>query len=116
MSDDELFRLILLAGFSIFMPIGIWHRLRSRTGEKLDRRQEGLFILVTLRLAGIAGMAGLVVYLINPARMAWGAVPLPIWLRWTSVGLALMGGLLLVWMADQGLNCFTTRSVPPCTA
>ena len=98
MSDDQLFRLILLAGFIIFMPIGVYHRLKSRTGEKLDRRQEGLFILVTLRLVGVAGVAGLIAYLINPAGMAWAAVSLPIGLRWTGVGLALIAGLLLVWM------------------
>jgi protein-S-isoprenylcysteine O-methyltransferase Ste14 len=98
MSDDQLFRLILLAGFVIFMPIGIYHRLKSRTGEKLDRRQEGLFILVTLRLAGVAGAAGLIAYLINPACMAWAAVRVPVWLRWTGVGLASIAGLLTVWM------------------
>jgi len=98
MSDDQLFRLILLAGFVIFMPIGIYHRLKARTGEKLDRRQEGMFILVALRLVGLAGMAGLIAYLIDPAYMAWAAVPLPVWLRWTGVGLALIAGSLLVWM------------------
>jgi len=98
MSDDQLFRLILLAGFVIFMPVGIYHRLKSRTGEKLDRRQEGLFIMITLRLVGLAGVAGLIAYLINSAWMAWAAVPLPVWLRWTGVGLALIAGLLLVWM------------------
>jgi len=98
MNDDRLFRLILLAGFVIFMPIGIYHRLKARTGEKLDRRQEGMFILVGLRLVGLAGMAGLIAYLIKPARMAWAAVPLPVWLRWTGVGLALIAGSLLVWM------------------
>ena len=98
MNDDRLFRLILLAGLVIFMPIGIYHRLKARTGEKLDRRQEGMFILVTLRLVGLAGTAGLIAYLINPANMAWAAVPLPVWLRWTGVGLALIAGLLLVWM------------------
>ncbi len=98
MSDDQLFRLILLAGFVIFMPIGIYHRLKARTGEKLDRRQEGLFILVTLRLVGVAGMAGLIAYLINPACLAWAAVPLLVWLRWTGVGLAVIAGWLLVWM------------------
>ena len=30
--------------------------------------------------------------------MAWAAVPLPVWLRWTGVGLALIAGSLLVWM------------------
>ena len=98
MSDDQLFRLILLAGFFLFMPIGIYHRLKARTGEKLDRRQEGLFILITLRLVGLAGVTGLIAYLINPACMAWAAVPLPVGLRWAGVGLALSGGLLIVWM------------------
>ena len=81
MSDDQFFRLILLAGFVICMPVGIYHRLKSRTGENLERRQEGVFMLVTLRVVGIAGMAGFVAYLIDPAFMAWAAVPLPVWLR-----------------------------------
>lgn len=98
MSDDQLFRWILAAEFVLFMPIGVYHRLKARTGEKLDRRQEGLFILITLRLVGFAGTAGLVAYLINPAGMAWAAVPLPVWLRWTGVALALIAGCLLVWM------------------
>ena len=55
MNDDHPFRLILLAGFAILMTIGIHHRLKARTGEKLDRLQEGLFILVALRLTGVAG-------------------------------------------------------------
>jgi len=98
MSDDQLFRLILLAGFVLFMPVGIYHRLKARTGEKLDRRQEGLFIMITLRLIGIAAMAGLIAYLINPACMAWAEMPLPVWLRWTGVGFALIAGLVVVWM------------------
>ena len=97
MNDDELFRWLLLAGFVVFMPIGVWHRLKSRTGEKLDRLQEGLFILVTLRLAGFAAMIGFVAFLISPACMAWAALPLPGWLRWTGAGLGLIAGLLLVW-------------------
>src|SRR5690242_18545 len=98
MSDDQLFRLILLIGFVLFMPVGIYHRLKARTGETLDRRQEGLFILVTLRLVGFVGMAGLIAYLVNPACMAWAAVPLPVSLRWTGVGLVLLAGWLLAWM------------------
>jgi len=97
MSNDHTFRLILLAGFVLVVPIGVWHRLRARTNEKLDRRQEGLFVLIALRLTGLAGMTGFIAYLINPACMAWAAVPLPAWLRWTGVGFGLIAGLLLVW-------------------
>src|SRR6187399_1398540 len=97
MNDDQLFRLILLGGFVIFVPFGVWHRLKARTGEKLDRRQEGLFILITLRLAGLAGMVAFITYLISPASMAWASVPLSRWLRWTGVGFGLIAGCLLVW-------------------
>src|SRR5688572_32003521 len=97
MSDDQLFRLILLAGFVSFMPIGVFHRLKARTGEKLDRRQEGLFILITLRLCGITGMLGVFAYLINPAWLAWAALPLPSWLRWTGVVPGAVSELLFVW-------------------
>ena len=97
MNDDQLFRLILLAGFVILLPIGIYHRLKSRTGEKLDRRQEGLFILIALRLGGIAGMLGVFAYLINPAWLAWAAMPLPNWLRWMGAGFGVMSELLFVW-------------------
>jgi protein-S-isoprenylcysteine O-methyltransferase Ste14 len=89
--------MILLAWSVILMPIAAYHRLRSRTDENLDRRQEGLFILVTLRLMGVATAAGLVAYLINPACMAWSAMPLPAWLRWTGIGLALITGFLFAW-------------------
>ena len=97
MNDEQLFRLILLLVFVIFAPVGIYHRLKSRTGEKLDRRQEGLFILITLRAIAVVGLAGMIAYFIHPATMAWAAVPLPIWMRWTGVGLAALAGVLSVW-------------------
>lgn len=98
MANDETFRTILLVGLLIVLPIGIYHRIRSQaTGEKLDRWQEGPFILFTLRPIGIAGMLGLLAYLINPRYMSWSAVPLPLWLRWTGVALGVLGGTLLIW-------------------
>ena len=97
MTDDRRFRLILFAGFLVLLPVGIYHRLKARTDEKLDRRQEGWFILVALRLMGMVGWAGFMAYLINPAWMAWSAVPLPAWLRWTGVGIFAITGALFVW-------------------
>ena len=68
MSDDDTFRIVLLAGMLIVLPIAAWHRVRSATGEKLDRRQEGLFILLTLRPLGLAMIAGLIAYIVVRAR------------------------------------------------
>jgi len=97
MDDERAFRLIIVAGFVIFAPVGVYHRLRADSGEKLDRRQEGLFILITLRLVAVAAMAGLITWLVNPVLMAWAAVPLPASLRWTGAALGAIAGLLLVW-------------------
>jgi protein-S-isoprenylcysteine O-methyltransferase Ste14 len=98
MHDDQTFRLVLIAGYLLLIPVGLYHRIRSQaTGERLDRRQEGLFILIALRLVGLVRAAGLIAYLINPAWMAWSAVPLPAWLRWLGVGLGAAGGLLITW-------------------
>ena len=98
MNGDETFRLILIAGALIFSPVAIYHRLKAHsTGETLDRWKEGPFVLFTLRPIGIVVMIGLFTYMVNPARMEWSSMPLPIWLRWTGVGLAVAGGALIVW-------------------
>jgi hypothetical protein len=70
----------------MLMGIMVFHRLKARTGEKLDRKQEGIFGLVALRLLALAGMIALVAYFRNPRNLAFSAVPLPDWLRWIGVG------------------------------
>ena len=97
MADDQVFRWVLLAGALLVLPVAAYHRVRAHTGEKLDRRQEGLFILVTLRLLGLVGAVALVAFLINPAWMAWSAVPLPAWARWAGVPVGVLGVTLLAW-------------------
>lgn len=107
---DQTFRLVLIAGFLIVFPIMVYHRVKAHgTGEKLDRWQEGAFILFTLRPIGIAVMAGLFTYMVNPARMAWSSMPLPIWLRWIGVGIGVAGAALLVWtLRSLGRNLTDT--------
>ena len=110
MADDQTFRLILILGLAAVLPVGIYHRVRSQaSGEKLDRRQEGLFILLTLRPIGLAGMCGLLTFVASPAWMAWSSVPLPVWLRWAGVGPGIAGGALLIWtMHSLGTNITDT--------
>jgi protein-S-isoprenylcysteine O-methyltransferase Ste14 len=98
MNHDQPFRAVLIVVFLVVLPIGIYHRLKSQaTREKLDRRQEGLFILATLRPVGIAFWLELIAWLVNPGWMAWSSVSLPVWLRWTGVGLIAIACGLLVW-------------------
>ena len=98
MNHDEPLRTFLIAGFAIVFPVAMFFRIRSQaTREKLDRRQEGWFILVTLRLAGLILWVGLFAYMINPASMAWSSVPLPTWFRWAGAGVWVIGALLMIW-------------------
>ena len=98
MADDQTFRLILALGLAAVLPFGIYHRVRARaTHEKLDRRKEGLFILLTLRPVILAAMGGLLTFVVNPDRMAWSSAPLPVSLRWVGVGIGVLAGSLLVW-------------------
>jgi protein-S-isoprenylcysteine O-methyltransferase Ste14 len=108
--DDHTFRIVLAIGMIVLLPIAIYRRVRSQaTGEKLDRRQEGNFILFTLRPLGFAAMIGVIIFVINPAWMAWSSVPLPAWLRWIGVAIGAIGGMLLTWtLSHLGENLTDT--------
>jgi protein-S-isoprenylcysteine O-methyltransferase Ste14 len=98
MNHDQTFRAVLIVVFLVVLPIGVYHRVRSQsTREKLDRRQEGLFILATLRPLGAVFWVGLIAWMINPAWMAWSAMPLPVWGRWVGATVLGVAGALLVW-------------------
>jgi len=96
--DDGVFRWVMVAGFVAVVAVIAPHRVRAATNEKLDRRKEGACMLATLRPAGGALWLSAIAYMINPAFMAWSSVLLPVWLRWTGVGLALIAALVVVWM------------------
>ena len=97
MHDENIYRLILVLGFAAVCPFGLYHRLKSQaTGEKLDRRQEGMFILLTLRPIAAARMVGVLLYVFNPAWMAWSSMGLPGWLRWIGAGVGVVAAVLLI--------------------
>ena len=98
MSGDSALRLVLVVVLLAILPVGIYHRVKSQaTGESLDRRQEGVFILATLRPLGAVFWFGLIAWMINPRWLAWSSVPVPLWLRWAGVPILLAGSALLVW-------------------
>ena len=110
MDLDQTFRIVLIGGALVLFPITLYHRLKSQaTGERLDRWQEGPFILFTLRAVGIAFWLGLIAYMINPSWMRWSSVPLPAAVRWAGVGLGAIAGGLLVWtLRSLGTNLTDT--------
>jgi protein-S-isoprenylcysteine O-methyltransferase Ste14 len=110
MSEDIAFRPVLVAGFLAILVITLYHRLKSwASGEKLDRRQEGLFILATLRPAGLMLWVGVIAYMVNPAWMAWSSVPLPSWVRWMGAVVCAIAAAFLLWtLRSLGTNLTDT--------
>ena len=97
MTDDNIFRWIMIAGFVLVLPVGMYHRIKAHSaGDKLDRRAEGWFILLTLRPIAFMTMAAVIAFVINPAWMHWSSISLPDWLRWAGVGLGAIGAILLI--------------------
>lgn len=101
MADDNTFRWAMIAICLFFMPIGLYFRIRTYTGEKIDRRQEGMVILVGLRLCGVILFSSALVWMIDPELMEWSAMPVPVWLRWIAVVVAFGCGLLWVWAVSH---------------
>lgn len=109
MTDDAVFRWVMVAGFLAVVGIIAPHRVRAGTRERLDRRKEGAFILATLRPAGGVLWISIIFYMINPAWMAWSAMVLPNWLRWSGVAFLLLCVALLVWtLPTLGTNLTDT--------
>jgi protein-S-isoprenylcysteine O-methyltransferase Ste14 len=110
MDLDATFRPIVVVAFFSIIGIALPFRIRSQaTGESLDRMQEGLITLVTLRLAGLVLWGGVIAYMISPAWMAWASVPMPAAVRWGGVALSVVTAGLLVWtLRSLGKNLTDT--------
>jgi protein-S-isoprenylcysteine O-methyltransferase Ste14 len=87
MASEQTFRALLILSVVLFLPIGVYHRVRAASGERLSRREEGVFVMVALRLFGLVTWAALLAYLIDPGWMTWSSLPLPAWLRWAGAAL-----------------------------
>jgi protein-S-isoprenylcysteine O-methyltransferase Ste14 len=85
MTTESTFRAIAIANIAVFLPIGVYFRIKSQaTKERLDRRKEGIFIMIALRVCGLLAWAVLAAYLINPAWVSWSSFALPDWLRFSG--------------------------------
>ena len=95
--EDQPFRGILIGICVVMFQILLYHRIQSqKTGEKLDRRQEGPLVFLTLRPIGGALLTGLFLYLADPRTMDWATLVLPASLRWAGIALTLAGTMLLI--------------------
>ena len=97
METEILFRSIvpaLLIAFALHR--GYYVRKHGEETNSLKKREEGM----ASKIAGVLGLLGFVailVYAIQPAWLSWASLPLPLWLRWAGVGMAILGFALLQW-------------------
>jgi protein-S-isoprenylcysteine O-methyltransferase Ste14 len=107
---DEPFRNLVIAGFLTVLPVQLYFRIRSQaTRERLDRRKEGGFILLTLRPVALVAVIGFISYMVSPESMAWSQAPLPAAVRWAGVATGLAGILWLFWtLPSLGRNLTDT--------
>jgi protein-S-isoprenylcysteine O-methyltransferase Ste14 len=111
MTTEPTFRAIALTNLATCLPIAIYYRVRSQmTGERLARQEEGIVLMVALRVCGGLAWSVFFAYLIDPAWVSWASLDLPVWLRWVgaSLGLLVVPPLLLWTFHSLGKNLTDT--------
>jgi protein-S-isoprenylcysteine O-methyltransferase Ste14 len=68
------------------------------TGETVSWSDEGIAMILALRLGGLLLWLSMIGYLIYPPLLAPSQAGLPDWSRWLGVGLCVLSVALLYWM------------------
>ncbi len=98
MTSEQVFRAALAFVILLFLPIGVYFRRKAAaTGERISHKDEGYLFATVLRLCGVLLWISVLAYLIRPASIAWAAMPLPEFLRWCGIALAISGSGLMYW-------------------
>jgi protein-S-isoprenylcysteine O-methyltransferase Ste14 len=98
--NENIFR--ILAGLILFTGMGISSYFRRKadreTGEKISRKVDGSLFMTIIRIGGLILWLSPLVYLLNPAWMAWSKIGLPEWVRWLGVGLGVLSTMGIYWL------------------
>ena len=108
MQTETIFRIVLpVLIISFAAHRGYYVKYHSKPEDAtVKQREEG----IVSKLAGLLGMAGfisVVAYVINPNWLAFGSLSFPIWIRWTGLGIALVGFALLQWSQVTLVNSWS---------
>ncbi|HKY55752.1 MAG TPA: isoprenylcysteine carboxylmethyltransferase family protein [Anaerolineales bacterium] len=98
--NENVFR--ILAAVILFTGIGISSYFRRKadkdTGEKISRSVDGTPMMTLIRIGGLILWLSPLVYLINPAWMAWSKIGLPEWGRWLGVVIGILCTFGIYWL------------------
>lgn len=113
MSPEIPYQMAVLLLFAAAVSITAYHRLRAaHSGERFDRREEGLLLAIVLRFSGLALGTCTLLYLIRPEALGPFSLSLVPLLRWTGASIA-VGGVLLLYatLTTLGTNLTDTVSI-----
>jgi protein-S-isoprenylcysteine O-methyltransferase Ste14 len=98
--NETIFR--ILAALVLFTGVGISSYYRRKadrdSGEKISRKADGTFFMNLIRIGGLILWLSPLVYLINPAWMAWSKLGLPEGVRWLGVVLGILCTAGIYWL------------------
>jgi len=98
--NENIFR--ILAAAILFTGIGISSYFRRKadrdTGEKISRKADGNAMMTIIKIGGLILWFSPLVYLVNPAWMAWSKIGLPDWTRGLGVAIGILCVLGIYWL------------------
>jgi protein-S-isoprenylcysteine O-methyltransferase Ste14 len=98
--NENIFR--ILAAMILFTAVGISSYFRRKadreSGETVSRKVDGTVIMTVIKIGGLILWLSPLVYLLNPAWMAWSKIGLPEWVRWLGVGIGILSTLGIYWL------------------
>lgn len=105
-----MFRIIGLLLFLTGVAISFYFRRKSEIeGEPVTLKEEGPFVMIALRVAGLAMWLSVIIWLINPGWMEWSRIQLPTPLRWFGVAVGIICLPLTYWLFSSiGTNITQT--------
>ncbi len=103
-------RLAFIAAVLVNFALVARYRRSAQRGERFSLKEEGAWIAIPLRLAGLAAFTYLVTYMVAPQLLGWSLIDVPTPLRWVGA-IAALGIVppLLGWaQRSLGRNVTTT--------
>ena len=98
--NETVFR--ILAAIILFTGVGIsmyYRRKADRaSGEKVSRNVDGKAMMTVIKVFGLLLWFSPLVYLLNPAWMAWSKIGLPDALRWLGVIIGVLSVSGIYWL------------------
>jgi len=98
--NENIFR--TLAAIILFTGIGISSYFRRKadrdSAESISRKVDGTLTMTLIRIGGLILWFSPLIYLINPAWMAWSKIGLPEWVRWLGVVIGILCVFGIYWL------------------